>query len=84
MNLPELLKLVYLLGGYLAGPELLLLRGDLNQPGQEAAVLDQRLPLGAVPVDVFQTALTGTWLPVLPKINNTSINALHYKITLIQ
>lgn len=61
--LPELLQFVDLLGGDLACPELLLLRWNLHQPGQKAPVLDQRLPLGAVPVNVLQTALTGTWLP---------------------
>ena len=62
-HLPELLQLVDLLGSDLACTELLLLRGDLHQPGQEAAVLDEGLPLGAVPVDVLQAALAGTWLP---------------------
>jgi len=61
--LPEFLQLVDLLGGDLSRAELLLLRGDLHQPGQEAAVLDQRLPLGAVPVDVLQAALAGARLP---------------------
>lgn len=61
--LPELLQLVYLLGGDLTGPELLLLRWDLHQPGQKAAVLDQWLPLRAVPVDVLQATLAGTGLP---------------------
>ena len=64
VHLPQLLQLVDLLGGDLACTELLLLRGDLHQPGQEAAVLDEGLPLGAVPVDVLQAALAGTWLSV--------------------
>lgn len=51
--LPELLQFVDLLSGDLAGPELLLFRRDLHQPGQKASVLDQRLPLGAVPVNVL-------------------------------
>lgn len=63
--LPQFLQLVDLLGGYLPSPELLLLRGDFHQPGQEAAVLDERLPLGTVPVDVLQAALAGTWLSAL-------------------
>lgn len=63
-NLPELLKLVDLLGSDLACPELLLFGGDLHKPGQEAAVLDKWLPLRAVPVDVLQAALTRTRLPV--------------------
>lgn len=62
-HLPELLQLVDLLGGDLPRPQLLLLRRDLDQPGQEAPVLDQGLPLGAVPVDVLEAALTGTGLP---------------------
>ena len=59
----ELLQLVDLLGSDLPRPQLLLLRRDLDQPGQEAPVLDQGLPLGAVPVDVLEAALTGTGLP---------------------
>ena len=62
-HLPELLQLVDLLGSDLPRPQLLLLRRDLDQPGQEAPVLDQGLPLGAVPVDVLEAALTGTGLP---------------------
>lgn len=61
--LPELLQFVDLLCSDLACPELLLFRRDLHQPGQKTPVLDQRLPLGAVPINVLQTALTGTWLP---------------------
>lgn len=68
--LPELFQFVDLLSGDLACPELLLFRRDLHQPGQKAPILDQRLPLGAVPVNVLQTALTGTWLP---KHTNTPI-----------
>lgn len=67
LYLPELLQFVDLLGCDLPGPELLLLRGDLYQPGEEAAVLDQGLPLGTVPVDVLQAALAGTWLPAGPE-----------------
>lgn len=67
LYLPELLQFVDLLGRDLAGAELLLLRGDLHQPREEAAVLDQGLPLGAVPVDVLQAALAGTGLPAAPK-----------------
>lgn len=62
-HLPELLQLVDLLGSDLPGPQLLLLRRDLDQPREEAAVLDQGLPLGAVPVDVLEAALTGAGLP---------------------
>lgn len=61
--LPELLQLVDLLSSDLPGPQLLLLRRDLDQPREEAAVLDQGLPLGAVPVDVLEAALTGAGLP---------------------
>lgn len=53
LYLPELFQFVDLLGCDLPGPELLLLRGNLHQPGKEAAVLDQGLPLGTVPVDVL-------------------------------
>lgn len=62
-HLPELLQLVDLLGSDLPSPQLLLLRRDLDQPRQEAAVLDQGLPLRAVPVDVLKAALAGTGLP---------------------
>ncbi|TNN42705.1 hypothetical protein EYF80_047098 [Liparis tanakae] len=61
--LPQLLQLVDLLGGDLTRPQLLLLGRDLHQPGQKAAVLDQRLPLRAVPVDVLQATLAGAGLP---------------------
>ena len=72
--LPEFLQLVDLLGGDLTSPELLLLWRNFHQPGQEAAVLDERLPLWAVPVNVLQAALAGTWLPALqPKHNNCEI-----------
>ncbi len=61
--LPELLEFIDLLCCDLPGPQLLLLRRDLHQPGQEAAVLNEGLPLRAVPINVLQTALTGTRLP---------------------
>lgn len=61
--LPEFLQLVDLLGRDLTGSKLLLFWRDLHQPGQKASVLDQRLPLRAVPVDVLQAALAGTGLP---------------------
>lgn len=67
LYLPELLEFVDLLGCDLPGPELLLLWGNLHQPREEAAVLDQGLPLGTVPVDVLQAALAGTGLPAQPK-----------------
>lgn len=63
-HLPELFQLVDLLGSDLTRPQLLLLGRDFDQPGKEAAVLNQRLPLRTVPVDVLQAALTGTRLPV--------------------
>lgn len=62
--LPELLQLVDLLCSDLASPKLLLFRGDLHQPGQKTAILDQWLPLWAIPIDVLQTALAGTGLSV--------------------
>lgn len=63
LYLPELLEFVNLLGRDLTGPQLLLLGRDLHQPGQKAAVLDERLPLRAVPINVLQTALTRARLP---------------------
>lgn len=72
--LPELLQLVDLLGSDLARSQLLMLRGDLHQPGQEAAVLDQWLPLRAVPVDVLQAALARTRLPVRGNITTLRFN----------
>ena len=39
------LQLVDLLGCDLTSPQLLLLRGDFDEPRQEAAVLDEGLPL---------------------------------------
>lgn len=70
--LPEFLQLVDLLGSDLASPQLFLLGGDFHQPGQKAAVLDERLPLRAVPIDVLQTALAGTWLSVLQQHKKTN------------
>lgn len=63
--LPQLLQLVDLLGSNLTGSKLLLLRWDLHQPGEEAAVLDQWLPLRAVPVDILEATLAGTRLSAL-------------------
>ena len=59
-HLPQLLQLVDLLCGDLASPELLLLRGNFDEPRQELAVLDERLPLARVPatVDIQMTLLT--------------------------
>mmetsp|Transcript_14828 Transcript_14828/g.28550 ORF Transcript_14828/g.28550 Transcript_14828/m.28550 type:complete len:338 (+) Transcript_14828:3813-4826(+) len=51
---PQLLHFVDLLGGDLAHTQLLLFGWHLDQPGQEAAVHNQRLPRGQVPVHVFQ------------------------------
>lgn len=61
-HLPQLLQLVDLLRRDLACAQLLLLRWDLDEPRQEAAVLDERLPLRAVPVDVLEAALAGAGL----------------------
>mmetsp|Transcript_100099 Transcript_100099/g.215926 ORF Transcript_100099/g.215926 Transcript_100099/m.215926 type:complete len:332 (-) Transcript_100099:17-1012(-) len=52
--LPELLQLVDLRGGDVPGPHLLLRVRDLDQPREEASVLDEGLPLSQVPVRVLQ------------------------------
>ena len=48
--LPQLLQLVDLRGRDLPGSSLLLLRGNLHQPVQEASVIDQGAPVVRVPV----------------------------------
>ena len=44
----------HLSSSYLPDSELLLFCRYLHQPGQEGAVIDQRLPLGLVPVHVLE------------------------------
>ena len=47
--LPQLLQLIDLLRRDLASTQLLLFRGNLDEPGQELPVLDQRRPLRWIP-----------------------------------
>ena len=54
---PHLLELIDLLRSHLPGAILLLLAGHLDQPGEKRAVLDQRLPLVRLPVEVLERAL---------------------------
>lgn len=61
---PELLELVDLMKRDLASSELFLLGGNLDEPGQERAVLDERRPLGRVPDDVLGALHRRAGLPV--------------------
>jgi hypothetical protein len=47
---------------YLTSSQLFLLRWNLDQPGQEAPILNQWKPLCRVPVHIFQAGRAGTWL----------------------
>lgn len=61
--LPELLELVDLVKGDLASSELFLLGGDLDEPVEERAVLDEGRPLSGVPDDVLGALHRGARLP---------------------
>lgn len=50
---PKLFELVDLMERNLSSTKLLLLRRDLDEPGQERAIFDQRRPLCRVPDDIF-------------------------------
>lgn len=51
--LPQLFQFVDLLSCDLSCSQLLLLRRNLYQPGKETAVLDKRLPLWTVPINIL-------------------------------
>ena len=61
--LPEVLQLVDLSGGDLPGSQLLGVPRDLDQPADQLAVRDERLPGLLVPVHVLQAVLGGAGLP---------------------
>eukprot|EP00906_Rhabdomonas_costata_P014529 RCo020884 len=53
-GLPQVLQLIDLLCRDLPGAVLLLLRGNLDQPRQELPVLDERGPVGGIPLHLLQ------------------------------
>lgn len=61
--LPHVLELHNLGRGDLPGPELLLVSGDLDEPGEEGLVLNDGGPLGEIPRGILVHRAGGTGLP---------------------